>query len=230
MSDIAVVVFPGSNCDRDAFHAFSNLLGRSVTYHWHDQPLKKSYKLVVLPGGFSYGDYLRAGAIARFSDAVESMGDYVENGGSVVGICNGFQILVEAKLLPGMLLKNRSLQFQCEDIFVKSEKNNSPLLQDLESGKVMQMPIAHSQGRYVIPTQEEAMKLESNRQIILRYCGPDGEIDDSYNVNGSDFSIAGVTNERGNVLGLMPHPERSAEAILGSVDGLAFLKAIDQRL
>lgn len=229
MADIAVVVFPGSNCDRDALHAFSNLLGRSAEFHWHDEPLKKDCKLAVLPGGFSYGDYLRVGAIARFSPAVESLPDHLARGGSALGICNGFQILVEAKLLPGTLVKNRSLRFQCEDAFVRVEENRSPLLAKLPRGQVLKMPIAHSGGRYLV-TDAELQDLEAKGQVVLRYTDPHGQLDDAHNVNGSCGAVAGVTNEAGNVLGLMPHPERSCESILGSVGGLGFLRSIVESL
>ena len=229
MSEVAVIVFPGSNCDRDAYHAFSNLLGRSVEYHWHDEPLKKDCKLAVLPGGFSYGDYLRAGAIARFSRAVESLPDHLGRGGYALGICNGFQILVEAKLLPGSLLKNRSLRFQCQDAWMTVERNKSRLLSKVPVGEVLQMPIAHSGGRYFV-SDDEAEHLAENGQIILRYSDATGKSTDASNVNGSIGAIAGVTDASGSVLGLMPHPERASEALLGSVGGLTFLRSIVESL
>lgn len=230
MADVAIVVFPGSNCDRDIFHVFSHHLRRSVVYHWHDQPLKKEYKLVVLPGGFSYGDYLRAGAIARFTTVMESLGDYLSSGGKVIGICNGFQILVEAKLLPGLLQKNASLQFQCEDVFVRLEAATSPMLSHGKTGEVFRMPIAHSEGRYVV-SEKDLKELEENHQIVLRYCNREGRTSDAdFNANGSVSSIAGVSNREGNVIGFMPHPERSADMLLGSADGLRFLSVVDQSL
>lgn len=229
MADIAIVVFPGSNCDRDAFHVFSHLLHRSVVYHWHEEPLKPEYKLVILPGGFSYGDYLRAGAIARFSTVVDSIPNYLKSGGKVLGICNGFQILIESGLLPGLLLKNESLRFQCEQTYVKVEENNSPLFKWAELGKALKMPIAHSQGKYVVP-QNQLAELTEQGQIFLRYCDSNGQTSQDSNVNGSDFSIAGVTNKEGNILGLMPHPERASEILVGSEDGLRFLKWINEAI
>jgi phosphoribosylformylglycinamidine synthase subunit PurQ / glutaminase len=216
MSSVAVVVFPGSNCDRDAHHAIGSVLKADVTYHWHTDPLKSDYRAVILPGGFSYGDYLRAGALAKISPAVESLHAYVDAGKPVLGICNGFQILVEAGFLPGALSKNESLHFQSEEVVVRVASNRSPFLKDIPKGKTLRMPIAHSEGRYVADAATLA-ELEKNDQIALTY---------ESNVNGSMKRIAGLTNVKGNVLGLMPHPERCAEEILGNADGLAMLKSL----
>jgi len=228
MADVAVVVFPGSNCDRDAYHVVKNVLGKSVTYHWHDEPIRDEYKAVILPGGFSYGDYLRAGALAKISRAVSTLPPFIDRGGLVLGICNGFQILVEAGILPGALVKNRSLQFQCEDVYVRVENVKSPFLEG-EAGEVIRLPIAHSEGRY---TADSATleRLEQNHQVALRYVGPQGELEDRYNANGSDAAIAGIVNERGNVLGLMPHPERCSEEILGNTDGLKILRQLQKQI
>ncbi|MCB0308799.1 MAG: phosphoribosylformylglycinamidine synthase I [Bdellovibrionales bacterium] len=229
MSDIAIVVFPGSNCDRDAMYAFSHLLQRKTVFHWYDEPLKKETKLVVLPGGFSYGDYLRAGAIARFSSAIGSLPEYLDGGGKVLGICNGFQILVEANLLPGLLLKNASLKFQCQSVFVRLETTDTPFLQGGQIGDIYQMPIAHSEGRYVVSENNKTEFINSH-QIVLKYCDAEGVVSDDTNANGSELSIAGVVNKQGNVFGLMPHPERACEKLVGSDDGLRFLKMIHRAL
>ena len=229
MSQIAVVVFPGSNCDRDAFHVLEETLKRPVTFHWHDEPVGNGYKLVVLPGGFSYGDYLRAGALAKISPAVASLGDFIERGGLVLGICNGFQILVEAGFLPGALVKNSSLRFQCHDVHVRVESSESPYFRGTEKGAVLRMPIAHSEGRYIADPRT-IDRLEKEGRVLLRYCGPKGEIEERFNANGSTNSIAGIANEKGNVFGLMPHPERCADPLLGNSDGLAVFRSIEKYL
>jgi phosphoribosylformylglycinamidine synthase subunit PurQ / glutaminase len=229
MSDVAVVVFPGSNCDRDAFHVFQDTLKRSVTFHWHDEPVRPDYRMVILPGGFSYGDYLRAGAMAKISPAVRSLGEYIERGGLVLGICNGFQILVEAGFLPGALVKNASLRFQCHDVHLRVETNGSPFLSKARRGEVLRMPIAHSEGRY-IADEGTIAELEKGGRVLLRYCGPNGEISEAFNANGSTNSIAGITNAKGNVFGLMPHPERCSDAVLGNTDGLTVFRSIDSTL
>ncbi|HLG19867.1 MAG TPA: phosphoribosylformylglycinamidine synthase subunit PurQ [Bdellovibrionota bacterium] len=225
MAKIAVVIFPGSNCDRDAFYVVKDILGKSVTYHWHDEPIRDEYKAVILPGGFSYGDYLRAGALAKISPAVSSLGPFIDRGGWVLGICNGFQTLVEAGYLPGALMKNRSLQFQCEDVHVRIESTKAPFFDDGMKGKVLRLPIAHSEGRY---DADDATlgSLRTRNQIALRYVGPKGEEEDRFNANGSAAAIAGITNERGNVFGLMPHPERCSDEALGNTDGLTLLRKL----
>ncbi len=229
MADVGVVVFPGSNCDRDAFHVLDSVLGHSVAYHWYQDPIPSSFQAVVLPGGFSYGDYLRAGALAKFSPAVESLGKLIDRGGLVLGICNGFQILVEAGFLPGAMMKNESLRFQSHDVHLRVETNRSPLLHRSKPGQVLRMPIAHAEGRYTVDA-DTLKKLKDDGCIALRYCGPQGEIDETFNANGSIDSIAGVTNLKGNVLGLMPHPERCAEACLSSSDGLYVLASMVDQL
>lgn len=229
MADVAVVVFPGSNCDRDAYHALGSVFKKTVTFHWYTDPIDPAYKLVILPGGFSYGDYLRCGAIAKISPAVESLGEYIDKGGLVLGICNGFQILVEAGYLPGALHKNRSLSFQCEDVHVAVESTSSPFLDRLPKGQVLRLPIAHSEGRYVAD-EKTVRELETEKRIALRYTGPRGEQEDRYNANGSVQAIAAVTNKRGNVFGLMPHPERCSEEILGNTDGRRFFESLVSHL
>lgn len=224
-----MVVFPGSNCDRDVFHVFQGILKRSVVFHWHNEPVRNQYKLVILPGGFSYGDYLRAGALAKISPAVQSLGEFIDRGGFVLGICNGFQTLVEAGFLPGALVKNSSLRFQCEDVHLRVESTDSPFFTKARKGQVLRMPIAHSEGRYVADEATIA-KLEKEGKVVLRYCGPNGEIEDRFNANGSMNAIAGITNEKGNVFGLMPHPERCSEELLGNTDGLTIFRSIDAHL
>ncbi|MFH1262578.1 MAG: phosphoribosylformylglycinamidine synthase I [Pseudomonadota bacterium] len=228
MADVAVVVFPGSNCDRDAYAVFERLK-RSVTFHWHDEPIRNDYKMVVLPGGFSYGDYLRAGAMAKISPAVQSLGEFIDRGGLVLGICNGFQILVEAGFLPGALVKNSSLHFQCHDVHVKVESDKPPFLSKGTKGQVLRMPIAHSEGRY-IADEATIAALEKEGRVLLRYCGPNGELSDEFNANGSTNAIAGIVNPKGNVFGLMPHPERCADELLGNTDGMTVFRSIDSYL
>ena len=229
MADVGIVIFPGSNCDRDAYHVIANVLGRSVSYHWYNEPIGDQYKAVILPGGFAYGDYLRAGAMAKISPAVLSLGGFIEKGGVVLGICNGFQVLVEAGFLPGAMMKNQSLQFQCEDVYLKVESTKSRFLGQAKIGQVLRMPIAHSEGRYIVD-QLTLAQLKKNDQIVLKYCSSHGEVEEKFNANGSTNSIAGVVNEKGNVMALMPHPERAAEEILGNTDGLVIFKSLEAYL
>lgn len=229
MADVGIIVFPGSNCDRDVFHVVEDVLGHSAAFHWYKDPIQDQYKAVVLPGGFSYGDYLRAGAIAKLSPAVESLDGFIEKGGHVLGICNGFQILVEAGFLPGAMMKNQSLLFQCEDVFLKVESHRSSFLSQTQPGQILRMPIAHSEGRYVVDAKT-VKELEANNQIALRYCGPQGEIGEEFNANGSTANIAGVINKKGNVLGLMPHPERCSEFVMGNTDGLSIFQSLEAHL
>lgn len=229
MPKIAVVVFPGSNCERDAFHVLGEVMGAEVAYHWHAESVSPDYAAVVLPGGFSYGDYLRAGALAKISPAVQSLGSLIDKGRLVMGICNGFQILCEAGYLPGALTKNRSLSFQCEDVYCRIESTGSAFLKDEKKSTVLRLPIAHSEGRYVAePGVIETLKKED--RIALRYCSPTGDVVDEWNANGSTDAIAGITNKQGNVLGLMPHPERCSEKVLGNEDGLALFKSMCRNL
>jgi len=212
-----VVIFPGSNCDRDAFEALK-LMGYQVDYIWHQETNLKGYDLVVLPGGFSYGDYLRAGAIARFSPVMQEVVRFAKNGGKVLGICNGFQILTEAGLLPGALLRNESLRFVCKYVTVRVENTNTTFTHKITEQRPLRIPIAHGEGNYFVD-DETLAELKANNQIVFRYVDEHGEPTPEANPNGSRENIAGVINREGNVLGMMPHPERAVEAILGSEDG-----------
>jgi phosphoribosylformylglycinamidine synthase len=215
---IGVVVFPGSNCDHDCEHVFRNVLGQHVEMIWHKETLLKGLDVIVIPGGFSYGDYLRTGAIARFSPVMAAVNDFAKQGGMVIGICNGFQILLEAGLLPGAMLRNQSLRFTCKDVYVKVENAATAFTGSCESGQVLKIPIAHADGNYYTdPVTLAAM--QANAQIVLRYCTENGKVTPEANPNGSLDNIAGIINPEGNVLGMMPHPERSAEAMLGNEDG-----------
>ncbi|HKC62759.1 MAG TPA: phosphoribosylformylglycinamidine synthase subunit PurQ [Pyrinomonadaceae bacterium] len=213
-----VIVFPGSNCDHDAYHVISKHVGQPVDFIWHRDTDLSSYDAVIIPGGFSYGDYLRAGALARFSPVMNSVKDFAARGRLVLGICNGFQTLCEAGLLPGALIRNRDLHFICEHISIRVETTETPFTNQLKAGSVLRIPIAHAEGNYVCDdaTLEE---LQREDRIIFRYCNEGGEITDEANPNGSRDSIAGICNPARNVLGLMPHPERACEDLLGSADG-----------
>ncbi len=216
-----VVVFPGSNCDDDMMHVLGNVMGANTRKIWH-----KDYDLgglgsgdcIVLPGGFSYGDYLRAGAIARFSHIMQAVGTFAASGGHVLGICNGFQILCEAGLLPGVLLRNHNQKFVCKNSWLRTEHSNSPLTALTKPGQVLKIPIAHAEGRYFAES-DQLDQLEANGQILFRYCDPNGSVTPEANPNGSERNIAGICNENRNVFGMMPHPERASEAILGNEDG-----------
>ncbi|HFB68137.1 MAG TPA: phosphoribosylformylglycinamidine synthase subunit PurQ [Calditrichae bacterium] len=212
-----VVIFPGSNCDRDAFEALK-LMGYQVEYIWHQETNLTGYDLIVLPGGFSYGDYLRAGAIARFSPVMQEVVRFAGNGGKVLGICNGFQILTEAGLLPGALLRNESLRFVCKYVTVRVENTNTTFTHKITEQRPLRIPIAHGEGNYFVD-DETLAELKANNQIVFRYVDEHGEPTPEANPNGSRENIAGVINREGNVLGMMPHPERAVEAILGSEDG-----------
>jgi phosphoribosylformylglycinamidine synthase I len=219
-----VIVFPGSNCDRDAYYALRDVLGYAVDYLWHDEARDLGdYGLVVVPGGFSYGDYLRPGAIARFARVMDSLRAYAERGGRVLGVCNGFQILCEAGLLPGALTRNLGLKFRCMPVHIRVENANTPFTRQYQQGEVLRIPIAHGDGRYVCD-EATLQQLRANGQIIFRYCSPTGELDAAYNPNGSMEHIAGVANAGFNVLGMMPHPERACELLLGSDDGRRLLQ------
>jgi len=223
--NFAVLQFPASNCDQDALHVLKDVLGQSARFVWHKENSLAGVDAVVIPGGFSYGDYLRTGAIARFSPIMEAVRTFAANGGPVLGICNGFQILCEAGLLPGALIRNRSLQFRCEHIFIKTGKNNSPFTNKIPSGKIMRVPIAHGEGCY-FADETTLEKLKSNDQILWQYTDAKGELTESANPNGSLWNIAGICNEAGNVAGLMPHPERASESILGSEDGRLIFESL----
>ena len=222
---VGIIVFPGSNGDHDALYALGEVLGQQPEIVWHTRTDLERYDMVVLPGGFSYGDYLRAGAIARFTPAMDALKRYAEAGGWVLGICNGFQVLTEAHLLPGALMRNSELSFSCRWVHVRIEESRAALLSGVAPGTVWRLPIAHGEGRYFAQPDVLA-ELEQNRQIVLRYSLPDGSLDPTANPNGSSDAIAGICNREGNVLGLMPHPERAAEAMLGGDDGRLFLQAV----
>jgi phosphoribosylformylglycinamidine synthase len=213
-----VLVFPGSNCDHDAFDVIADVAHEPVTFLWHDSEDLGGVDAVVVPGGFAYGDYLRTGAIARFSPVMQAVKRFAAGGGLVLGICNGFQILTEAGLLPGALMRNAGLKFICKPVFVRTETTSSPFTSGLVKSEVLQIPIAHMEGNYFC-TPEELRRLEAEDRIAFRYATPDGEITPEANPNGSLSNIAGILNEKRNVLGMMPHPERSSELLLGSADG-----------
>jgi phosphoribosylformylglycinamidine synthase len=223
--NFAVLQFPASNCDQDALHVLKNVLGQSARFVWHKDHSLAGVDAVIIPGGFSYGDYLRTGAIARFSPIMEAVRAFAARGGPVLGICNGFQILCEAGLLPGALIRNRSLQFRCEHVFIKTGNNDSPFTNKIPPGKILRVPIAHGEGCYFA---EEATleKLKTNGQILWQYADMKGELTEPANPNGSLWNIAGIGNEAGNVAGLMPHPERASEAILGSADGRLIFESL----
>ena len=222
--NFAVLQFPASNCDQDAVHAV-RLLGHSARFVWHKENSLGDTDAVLVPGGFSYGDYLRCGAIARFSPVMQAVKQFADNGGLVLGICNGFQVLCEAGLLPGALIRNRSLQFRCEQVFLKTATIDSPFTNQIPSGKLLRVPIAHGEGCYFADTDTIA-KLKANQQILWQYANALGELTDEANPNGAVENIAGICNERRNVAGLMPHPERACEALLGSTDGRLVFESI----
>ena len=216
--NFAVLQFPGSNCDQDCVHVLKNVLGHSARLVWHKDNSLAGFDGVMVPGGFSYGDYLRTGAIARFSPIMQAVQQFAAKGGPVLGICNGFQILCEAGLLPGALIRNRSLQFRCENIFLKAATNDSPFTNKIPDGKLLRVPIAHGEGCY-FADEATLEKLKANRQILWHYVNEKGEATEQANPNGSVLNIAGICNEARNVAGLMPHPERASESVLGCADG-----------
>ena len=214
----AVVVFPGSNCDEDCFHVLRDVMKADVRYFWHKERNLPRTDLVVLPGGFSYGDYLRTGAIARFSPAMDAVVKHAKEGRPVIGICNGFQILLEIGLLPGAMLKNRSLSFICKHVYLRTETTTSPFTNRLKKGQILNLPIAHGEGNYFCDEQT-LERLEAEDRIAFRYSSETGALGETFNPNGSVAHIAGILNEKRNVLGMMPHPERASEMILGCEDG-----------
>lgn len=216
--NFAVLQFPGSNCDQDAVHVLRNVLGHTARLVWHKDASLGDADAVIVPGGFSYGDYLRTGAIARFSPVMQAVKQFADHGGLVLGICNGFQILCEAHLLPGALVRNKSLQFRCETVFLKAPTTDSPFTNQIPPGKLLRVPIAHGEGSYFADA-ETLGQLEANRQILWQYVDATGAPTEAANPNGSLHNIAGVCNARRNVAGLMPHPERASEKLLGSDDG-----------
>lgn len=222
---VAVIVFPGSNCDHDAYFAFKKILNQPTDFVWHKETNLDAYDLIVLPGGFSYGDYLRCGAIARFSPVMKEVVSKSQNGVNVIGICNGFQILTESGLLPGALTMNRDRKFSCKDVNLKVENRHSAFTYLCNKNEILTIPIAHSEGNYYC-SQKELSQLKDNNQIVFRYSTSDGNITNEANPNGSIENIAGIINKNGNVLGMMPHPERNAEHLLGNSDGIKILSSI----
>lgn len=222
---IVVVQFPGSNCDDDVRYVLQELLGARVTVLWHRESDLAGCDAVVIPGGFSYGDYLRSGAMAALSPVMAAVSRFAARGGPVLGICNGFQILTEAGLLPGQLARNPSLHFVCETVTVRVERSDTPFTRHYRQGQVLRLPIAHNEGSYYADEATLA-RLEGEGQVVFRYCDARGELSVQANPNGSAHAIAGIVNERGNVLGMMPHPERAAEALLGSDDGRALFASL----
>jgi phosphoribosylformylglycinamidine synthase len=223
--NFAVLQFPASNCDQDALHVVQNVLGHSGRLLWHKENSVAGFDAVIIPGGFSYGDYLRTGAIARFSPIMQAVQTFAAQGGPVLGICNGFQILCEAGLLPGALIRNRSLQFRCEHIFLKTAAHDSPFTGQIPQGKLLRLPIAHGEGCY-FADDATLEKLQAGRQILWQYVNAAGEPTDQSNPNGSLQNIAGICNKTRNVAGLMPHPERASEPLLGSADGRLIFESL----
>jgi phosphoribosylformylglycinamidine synthase I len=221
----AVIVFPGSNCDHDAYHAAKHVLGQDAAFIWHKETGLGGADVVILPGGFSHGDYLRTGAIARFSPVMDAVKAFAAAGGPVLGICNGFQILLEAGMLPGAMLRNRELKFRCEHVHVRVEQTDTPFTLACAPREVLRIPIAHGEGNYYT-SPEELRRLEQNRQIVFRYTTASGDATDAANPNGSLGGIAGICSEQRNVVGLMPHPERACEASMGSTDGLVLFESV----
>lgn len=220
-----VVVFPGSNCDEDCWHALRDVAKCKVSYVWHKESSLPKVDLAVLPGGFSYGDYLRTGAIARFSPIMRAVTKHAESGRPTVGICNGFQMLLEAGLLPGAMLRNRSLHFICRHVFLRTENTKTMFTNKLSLKQLLNVPIAHGEGNYYCDT-ETLKRLRGEKRVVFRYVSESGVADQEFNPNGSIDSIAGIVNERGNVLGMMPHPERASEEILGSSEGKAIWESV----
>lgn len=229
MPKFGVVVFPGSNCDHDAFYSVGKILGYEVNFLWHKETDLKEADIIILPGGFSYGDYLRTGAIARFSPVMNSVIRFASNGGIVIGICNGFQILLEAGLLPGVMFRNKSLQFVCKDVYLSIENTDTIFTNLVDSHKCLKIPIAHGEGNYFCDSDTLKM-LQDNNQIVFRYSSENGEVSKEFNPNGSTKNIAGIINKEGNILGMMPHPERVCNPVLNNTDGQIIFKSIINHL
>ena len=225
MANFGVVVFPGSNCDHDAYHAMAQVLDESAQFLWHKKNSLKGVDVVIIPGGFSYGDYLRSGSIARFSPIMEEVVNFAHKGGLVMGICNGFQILLEAGLLPGAMQHNQELRFICKQTYIRCINNETPFTNKLNTNDSLQIPIAHAEGNYYAD-DATLRELHENNQIVFQYCDKTGKITEEANSNGSVENIAGICNKQGNVLGLMPHPERAVEEALGSSDGRAIFESL----
>jgi phosphoribosylformylglycinamidine synthase len=224
-----VIVFPGSNCDHDAYHVISKHVGQPVDFIWHKETDLSAFDAIIVPGGFSYGDYLRAGALAHFSPVMKAVKEFSDKGGCVFGICNGFQILCESGLLPGALMRNEGLHFICKHVTIKVENKNTPYTNELKDNEVLSIPIAHAEGNYVCDDKTLA-ELEENNQIVFRYCDEEGTTNNDSNPNGSRSNIAGICNVKGNVLGMMPHPERACEELLGSNDGREIFRSITNKI
>jgi len=220
-----VVTFPGSNCDQDMIYVLKDLLGQHVETLWHKETDLKGVDMVILPGGFSYGDYLRSGAIAKFSPIMNEVVNHAKKGGYVMGICNGFQILTESGLLEGTLLHNNNQRFICKNVFLKPASNSAPINKDLKVSATYKIPIAHGEGRFFAPA-EMLKSIEDNDQVLFRYASAEGEVSDEFNPNGSLNNIAGITNKKKNVFGMMPHPERAADEQLNNLDGKAIFESI----
>jgi phosphoribosylformylglycinamidine synthase I len=220
-----IVVFPGSNCDEDAFHAAKDVFGQDAEYLWHKDSSLKDADVLILPGGFAHGDYLRTGAMARFSPIMREVRAFADRGGPVLGICNGFQILLESGLLPGAMLRNKGLKYRCEHVHVRVEQTDTPFTSAAAAGRILRIPIGHGEGNYFAPP-DLLEKIEAKRQVVMRYTDPQGRIDEASNPNGSVNAIAAVCNEGRNVVGMMPHPERACETLLGGVDGRVIFESI----
>jgi phosphoribosylformylglycinamidine synthase I len=220
-----VLVFPGSNCDHDTYHVIARVVGQPVTFLWHESSDLENCDAILVPGGFAYGDYLRTGAIAHFAPIMQAVKKFASSGGLILGICNGFQILTESGLLPGALMRNAGLKYICKQVHLRVEAADSPFTQTLRQGQVLKIPIGHMEGNYFCDPQTLRL-LEDQRRIAFRYSTADGEVTPAANPNGSLANIAGILNEGRNVLGMMPHPDRSSEALLGSADGLSIFQSM----
>jgi phosphoribosylformylglycinamidine synthase I len=221
----AIVVFPGSNCEADCLHIARDLLGCEADYVWHKETDLKGADAVILPGGFAYGDYLRAGALARFSPVMDSVAGFAKDGGPVLGICNGFQVLLEAGLLPGAVRPNRTLRYVCRDIFMRVESTDTAFTRLYEPGQIVKMPIGHGEGNYTAPP-ETMEELRRDRRVVFRYCDEEGRVNEAGNPNGAAENIAGIANREGNVVGLMPHPDRCSEGLLGNAVGRRMFESV----
>jgi len=224
----AVVVFPGSNCDHDAYYSLKKVLGYDVTFLWHKDKDLQNADVIILPGGFSYGDYLRTGSIARFSPIMEQVISFAEKGGVVIGICNGFQILLEAGLLPGVMVQNSSLKFVCKDVYLCVENKDTLFTRNFNKD-IVKIPVAHGDGNY-FADDATLDELKKNNQIVFKYCSQDGKISDEFNPNGSKLNIAGIMNKKGNILGMMPHPERVCNPVLRRTDGELIFKSVAKNI
>ncbi len=224
-ANFGVIVFPGANCDHDAYHALAHVMNANTKFLWHKDTDLSNIDFLLIPGGFSYGDYLRSGAIARFSPIMQSVVEFAQKGNPVLGICNGFQILLEAGLLPGAMLHNQQLRFVCKQIYIRCETSNTLFSRNIDKGDVLKVPVAHGEGNYVTDS-DQLKKLQDNDQIVFRYCDKEGRTTEEANFNGSIDNIAGICNQQRNVLGMMPHPERAVEEIIGSADGKRIFESV----